>query len=719
MARFAKAPVVAATLVVLDSEVAVPRRRRWRIGPLALVLLALGAAPAQASPPANFLAPSITGVARVDVVLGCDRGLWDESGGGPFYTYTYQWRRDSVTNINGATSNNYLVASADVGHSLSCQVTATNSGAEATTVTTDPTATVSAAPPSVAITQYGRNLTGSIGSATGGVSVQVLLQRNTLDSVGGLVRRTVSTSPTVMTAGDGSWTAALPANAGQAPGDNRDSLLVNYSGSGAPQNAEFSPDGGGLFPAAPTVSADGTSVQLSACAACVRVQVTVTRGGGPTVIEAHRDPTEDCSLSCDFTAAVPGSPVGPNDRVDATITRDLASNLRLTSLLIAGLPGQTPAPTCVAELVQRAVLCSPLSSASTYQLTRHRAATSDVTVGGTLSGTQVAGSFATQGGIQANDVIDLKLTGGRVLSSLTVGTLRLDVESAGSVSGGSCQADKWFGESDATLCAASGNAAPLNDALDGVFDDGSGGLTTVTIPAVAQTFPGDSSLVGPSFTAFADVKTTDDATGEPMASTAPVRLDIRHHGDTGAPVASAANVNSTTGALISGLSFGRYDATWTVTDEHGDTSALATQFSVDAGAVGSKGDPGTSGASGATGDTGAQGPKGDKGDSGPAGPQGPPGRDAVVTCRVRKLRRGKVKVTCTVRFARTARAATKLRLMRGQRLYATARLVPDGRRVRRIRLQLVRRMSPGRYTLEVITRRRGHPYIGRSTIKLT
>jgi hypothetical protein len=89
------------------------------------------------------------------------------------------------------------------------------------------------------------------------------------------------------------------------------------------------------------------------------------------------------------------------------------------------------------------------------------------------------------------------------------------------------------------------------------------------------------------------------------------------------------------------------------------------------GAPGAKGDPGSSGAkgdSGTNGLNGAAGPGGPKGDQGPQGPAGKNGRDAVVTCKVARARRGKVKVTCTVRFrAGAGSARVRARITRGHR----------------------------------------------------
>lgn len=73
-------------------------------------------------PPANTIAPAITGTPAVGQVLTCSQGIW--SGAIP-QSYAFAWRRDG-TAIAGATSTAYTVVAADAGHVLTCHVTATN-----------------------------------------------------------------------------------------------------------------------------------------------------------------------------------------------------------------------------------------------------------------------------------------------------------------------------------------------------------------------------------------------------------------------------------------------------------------------------------------------------------------------------------------------------------------------------------------------------------------
>jgi hypothetical protein len=111
-----------------------------------------------------------------------------------------------------------------------------------------------------------------------------------------------------------------------------------------------------------------------------------------------------------------------------------------------------------------------------------------------------------------------------------------------------------------------------------------------------------------------------------------------------------------------------------------------------AGAAGPQGDQGPQGAAGGQGVAGAQGPKGDTGARGPAG------RDATVTCKPGKQKKGRVRVTCTVRFAASGKA--RARLSRRGVVYAHG----SGRVARHaaaLDLHTVRRMPPGEYTMRV------------------
>jgi hypothetical protein len=79
------------------------------------------------TPPVNTVAPAISGTAQEGQTVTCSTGTWT---GTPTITYAYQWKRNG-SNIGSATNSTYLLVSADVGQSITCQVTATNGAGSA------------------------------------------------------------------------------------------------------------------------------------------------------------------------------------------------------------------------------------------------------------------------------------------------------------------------------------------------------------------------------------------------------------------------------------------------------------------------------------------------------------------------------------------------------------------------------------------------------------
>lgn len=75
------------------------------------------------SAPVNTVAPVVSGTATFGQTLSCTTGTWT---GSPTPTFTYQWQR-SGSNIGSATSSTYTLVAADVGNTIRCVVTATNS----------------------------------------------------------------------------------------------------------------------------------------------------------------------------------------------------------------------------------------------------------------------------------------------------------------------------------------------------------------------------------------------------------------------------------------------------------------------------------------------------------------------------------------------------------------------------------------------------------------
>ncbi|HVM68754.1 MAG TPA: hypothetical protein VM204_02835, partial [Gaiellaceae bacterium] len=85
--------------------------------------------------PQNTAPPTISGEAREGATLTTSNGTWNSDSA---TTYTYRWQRceppatpTGCADIPGATSNTYVVQSADVGKRLRSVVTATNASGSA------------------------------------------------------------------------------------------------------------------------------------------------------------------------------------------------------------------------------------------------------------------------------------------------------------------------------------------------------------------------------------------------------------------------------------------------------------------------------------------------------------------------------------------------------------------------------------------------------------
>ena len=72
--------------------------------------------------PIDVVPPTISGNTAPGQTVTCSTGTWLNSP----TSYAYSWQRDGAS-IAGQTTNQYLLASADVGHAITCTVMASNS----------------------------------------------------------------------------------------------------------------------------------------------------------------------------------------------------------------------------------------------------------------------------------------------------------------------------------------------------------------------------------------------------------------------------------------------------------------------------------------------------------------------------------------------------------------------------------------------------------------
>ena len=97
-----------------------------------------------ATAPENRTAPLIEGSAAVGSILTCNDGEW--IGTAPI-TFTRRWRRDGADFIPAATDSTYTTTATDVGTTITCRVTATNSLGEVSVTSNGIAVSGTATPP--------------------------------------------------------------------------------------------------------------------------------------------------------------------------------------------------------------------------------------------------------------------------------------------------------------------------------------------------------------------------------------------------------------------------------------------------------------------------------------------------------------------------------------------------------------------------------------------
>jgi hypothetical protein len=204
---------------------------RTRLVVLAALLAALAAAvSADAATPTNNSPPTISGNAFVGQTLTASTGDWSGKG----LSFAYEWVRCSNTggacaSISGATSSTYKVVSADVGHTLRVEVTATNKDGTGTAQSA-PTAVIQTAPvapkatslPSIAgSTVEGSTLTANNGNWSGSSPMTFDFRWQRCNSNGGNCSNLNATSQTYqLVAGDVGHTMRVLVKATNAGGSS-------------------------------------------------------------------------------------------------------------------------------------------------------------------------------------------------------------------------------------------------------------------------------------------------------------------------------------------------------------------------------------------------------------------------------------------------------------------------------------------------------------------
>ncbi len=540
-------------------------------------------------------------------------------------------------------------------------------------------------PLTVVLTEFSPTVTGNEGMApSGATTVTVTLSRQ---------GRVVANASGPVSGADGSWSVKLsplsttPPSRSQAPSIDQDQIDVHYAGPGAPEDQ--------------LVGGAGRSFSLLSE---IRINAGRTVGSFPNqgnctdvvfAVNGKKVGTTPNGRQCQasFSPAITDS-----DHVQAEDTEPLSAVHgtgpgRVTLIGDAPLPRpgfESGPPSCDADYVDETITCSVLNG---YTFTATRLRGDDTVTLQYSLGDSFQATATMPGGFQPGDKVQLREQGvSRVLSTLTVDTLRTDapsffyngggtvITSSSDESSGSCSPNKWleqyiyFSPFPQALCNADGTQ-PADAYAFASYDDTSGGATSVDIPQFEFVAPEDGESIQSPFVAYAD---TFGATPTKETLTVDER---KSDGSNGSQVGAPHTIDPVHGAEVSGLAAGRYNANWVLTDRHGDTSTVTTQFIVQPSA------PGT---------------PGPRGPQGAIGPQGPPGRGITgVRCRGRLGKHRTVKISCRVKSS-TARAKVQLAiaLTRNRRLYALGARTIRGQRLN-VTLRLVHHVAPGVYRVTI------------------
>jgi hypothetical protein len=163
--------------------------------------------------PTNIVAPVVSGVPKTTRTLSVTNGTWVNSP----TSYSYQWQRNNTTNIVGANSSTYVVQNADVGATLNCRVTATNTFGSST-ANSNSTIAVTFGVYSATYFMIGGGGGGGnngTGGGGGGGAGQYLYSSTSIN-VGDVYNIVVGAGGGQATAGSASTFAGITANGGSA-----------------------------------------------------------------------------------------------------------------------------------------------------------------------------------------------------------------------------------------------------------------------------------------------------------------------------------------------------------------------------------------------------------------------------------------------------------------------------------------------------------------------
>jgi hypothetical protein len=450
--------------------------------------------------------------------------------------------------------------------------------------------------PRVSLTQFRPSVSGNIGFARGGVSVEAAVAR-----AGDLIALAQG-----RTRADGSWGPLSLLSASGTPhaaSDDRDVVLVRYSAHGLGTDVIAPGDGGnpftesgwtGWFDLDNGFQVGAHQVKLSPCGQTGLLTLRIA--GRPTA-----PPIEQCNTETNVSVMktgrlTPRTPITMSSQDNRAVSLS-APNGALVGLTVSlGEPGSVSTvgngqilfnpsgfPTCAADLRTQTVRCTGLRPGSRYTLSGRRA----------HAGAGGAATFAGFARSLRGQVLSLRNGSARLLTRLHVAHLRVDIAGRQTVlSGGTCQPGDYYGlpllgpptspaiglgvGGNGTDCPASGRAKGLTTQHIAQIDDLSGGQTLTNVPDVLRTMPlQGETLYGPFVLQARSGLPGPDNTV--YARRVPISVTITPAGSRHS-VLHAQNVDTTRGVTVRSLRRGVYVASWVLTDANGDTRTIRTEF---------------------------------------------------------------------------------------------------------------------------------------------
>ena len=266
----------------------------------------------EVSAPTNSVAPAISGTKSVGQTLTSSTGTWN----GTPTSYSYQWRKadtssGTYTNISGANSSTYVLASDDVGKFLKVGVIATNAGGSSSESLSSATTAVSAVAPSApvinSITAGDGQLSVNFTAASNGGSAITNYKYSIDGSTYTAFSPAVTTSPLVITGLTNSTSYPVTIKAVNAINDSSASNSI----SATPVAVVVPTDSGGSSSSSsPTPTTTPTPNPTPSASASVK----------PRVERINTNPLDIAPIVPEVIRnLVPGSRVNPENLIKTTI----------------------------------------------------------------------------------------------------------------------------------------------------------------------------------------------------------------------------------------------------------------------------------------------------------------------------------------------------------------------------------------------------------------